>query len=299
MRSAIVLGHLRRRFARFKLCAHLLQARSKRVNLLLLRVNLATCFEKFVEQHRVDLLIADRFGLAVCIASHQIGIHLGHFLSDQSKGERLRRVVLLVIAEADRLERVEHFTGFLHRLNIVFIPAGRYVTAPKPAAAGYRDRIGVGPNNRLHIGVDVADKAAVAHVRPSSADTNNVTGRGDTVSSVSAQRRVEVAASAISERIVTDSRVAITGDIVPERKITSGRVVDALCVVNERVSAVGRVVEANRVVKECLKAVGRVVFTLCIAKEGSSAIGCIEAAGGVARKRIDPDGGVVLALGIG
>ena len=49
-----VVDHLRRRFARFKsatgrtrcgeLCAHLLQARSKRINLLLLRVNLATCF---------------------------------------------------------------------------------------------------------------------------------------------------------------------------------------------------------------------------------------------------------------
>ena len=32
----IVVDHLRRRFARFKLCAHLLQACSKRFNLLLL-----------------------------------------------------------------------------------------------------------------------------------------------------------------------------------------------------------------------------------------------------------------------
>jgi hypothetical protein len=31
-----IVDHLRRRFARFKLCAHFAQARSKRVNLLLL-----------------------------------------------------------------------------------------------------------------------------------------------------------------------------------------------------------------------------------------------------------------------
>jgi hypothetical protein len=39
--------------AQFNLFGHLLQARSERINLLLLRVNLATCFEKFIEQHRV------------------------------------------------------------------------------------------------------------------------------------------------------------------------------------------------------------------------------------------------------
>jgi hypothetical protein len=56
LRLSVALGivhHLRRRsatadsscgeFARFNLNAHLLQARSKRVNLLLLRINLATC----------------------------------------------------------------------------------------------------------------------------------------------------------------------------------------------------------------------------------------------------------------
>ena len=36
MRSLIVLDHLRRGFARFKLCAHFLQARGERFNLLLL-----------------------------------------------------------------------------------------------------------------------------------------------------------------------------------------------------------------------------------------------------------------------
>ena len=36
----------------------------------------AMLFEELVEQHRVDLLVADRFGLPLGIASHQIGYTL-------------------------------------------------------------------------------------------------------------------------------------------------------------------------------------------------------------------------------
>src|SRR6266545_5630356 len=137
-------------------------------------------FEKLVKQHGVDLLVADRFGLAHGIASHEIGNHLGHFFGDQAKGKRLRGIILLVVTEADRLEPKEHFAGFVHRLDVMFIPARRYVSAAKSSGAGYRDRIRVSPNNGLHVEIGVADIAAAVYVRARCADTDDVTGRGDT-----------------------------------------------------------------------------------------------------------------------
>ena len=84
-----IVDHLRRRFARFKLCAHLLQACSKRFNLLLLAhrvrfqfLNLAVLFEKLVEQHRVDLVVAHAQDFAVLVAHNQVWVYLGYFLGD-------------------------------------------------------------------------------------------------------------------------------------------------------------------------------------------------------------------------
>ena len=80
-----IVDHLRRRFARFNLRAHALQARSKRVNLLLLArdsrlealflfcnnrfqfLHLAMFFEKLVEQHRVNRFVAHGKRFAVGI----------------------------------------------------------------------------------------------------------------------------------------------------------------------------------------------------------------------------------------
>jgi hypothetical protein len=69
----------------------------------------------------------------------------------------------------------------------VFIPARRYVTSAKSAATGYCDRIRIGSNNGLHVGVDVADEATKVHVRTSCADTNNVIGRADPTAGFTAQ----------------------------------------------------------------------------------------------------------------
>jgi hypothetical protein len=78
---------------------HFLQTCSKRFNLPLQTCNsrfqfldFAMFFEEFVEQHRVHLLIANRFGLAVRIASHQIGIHFSYLLGDQAKSNGLRSI---------------------------------------------------------------------------------------------------------------------------------------------------------------------------------------------------------------
>ena len=53
----------------------------------------AMCFEEFVKQHGVDLIVA----LSLGIASHRIGIHLGDMLSDQAEGKCLRGIILFVV----------------------------------------------------------------------------------------------------------------------------------------------------------------------------------------------------------
>jgi hypothetical protein len=71
-------------------------------------------FEEFVKQHRVDLLVANGFGMAFPIASDQIGIYFGYFLGDETKGNGLGRIVILVLTETHKPKRVKHFAGFVH-----------------------------------------------------------------------------------------------------------------------------------------------------------------------------------------
>ena len=54
-----------------------------RLSFLVLRF--AVLFEELVEQHRVHRVVAHGVDLAVVIAHHQIGIHLGYFLGDQAE----------------------------------------------------------------------------------------------------------------------------------------------------------------------------------------------------------------------
>ena len=46
----------------------------------------------------------------------------------------------------------------------MFVAARRDIRAAKSTAAAYRNEIGVGPDCRLNVGIDVADKAAVVHI---------------------------------------------------------------------------------------------------------------------------------------
>jgi hypothetical protein len=105
-------------------------------------------------------------------------MHFGHFLRDQSKGNRLRLIVMLVVAEAYRLESVDRFARSVHGLNIMFVSSRRHVRAAEPAIAVYRDQIWIGANLRLNVGINLADIAAVAHVLSTDADSNHVVGRG-------------------------------------------------------------------------------------------------------------------------
>ena len=126
----------------------------------------------------------------------------------------------------------------------MLIPARRYVTAAKSAAAGYGDRIRIGPNNGLHVGVDVADKAAIVHVRAERADTDNVIGCRNSSTGIEAQGSV-IVPGAVRERIVADSHVAAADGVINESLKTNRRVASTIGVVHECVVAKCVVSETN------------------------------------------------------
>jgi Chaperone of endosialidase len=53
----------------------------------------AVFLEKFVEQHRIDGFVADGLWFAFLVTRDQLRADLSHVLGDQTKGERLRRIV--------------------------------------------------------------------------------------------------------------------------------------------------------------------------------------------------------------
>ena len=78
--EALLIVHrgLRCRFARFKLVAHFLKARSESFNLLLLFgydrslfLHFAMFLEKLIEQHRVHCFVAHAVNLSVSIANYE------------------------------------------------------------------------------------------------------------------------------------------------------------------------------------------------------------------------------------
>ena len=96
-------------------------------------------FEKLVEQHGVDLLVADRVRRALLVANDQVGIYLFHFLGHQPKLRDALRIDLLFVAECDWLQREERFAGLGHGLNFVFEPR-RGGARAQLAVSIYKDR---------------------------------------------------------------------------------------------------------------------------------------------------------------
>ena len=239
-------------------------------------------FEKLIEQHRVDLLVANGFGLSFWIATHQVRIHFGHFLRDQSKGNRLRSIVLLVVAKADRLKLIDRFAGCVHGLNVMFVSARRDVGSAKSAVAVYRNEIWIGANLRLNIRINLADVAAVADVlttdamaitllavvTPSPAPLPKAVLKLPLVLAESARTPQAVLLSPVvlaKKRPVTICRVVLAIGIIME-SLNSGCCVDITDgVANERVHARSGVTEAGSIAVERERAGNRVVVTSGVA----------------------------------
>ncbi len=119
-----IVDHLRRRFACFKLCAHLLdlgrllfhgccKTRNRGFQFL----HLPMFFQKFVEQHRVDRPIAHTLDLSFPIPDRQIGIHLRHLFSNQAIIEALAGIDVLLETVSDWIKHVKCFASCVHRLE--------------------------------------------------------------------------------------------------------------------------------------------------------------------------------------
>ena len=62
------------------------------------------CFAKFIEQHRVHRLIADRVHPMVCVTDHQVRGDFFHFLRHEPELRRAVRVYLGLVPEGDRAQ---------------------------------------------------------------------------------------------------------------------------------------------------------------------------------------------------
>src|SRR6266540_4426942 len=221
-------------------------------------------------QHRGDVLVPYCFCFFEQKTAYEIGSHFGHLLGDEAKGDCLCCIILLVVTKTYGFESIDRFAGFLHRLDIMLIPARRDVGSAKSAAAIYSNKIGIGTDLGLHVRVDLADVAAVAHVLAIDvrANANNAVGRRDAAAGLPAHSRVEAAAGVVKECATTDGGIEVAGGVIGKRVSTDGRVHVAGCVAKERAIAYGSVEVAVGVAKERTTASGSVEAP----KENSSGI---------------------------
>ena len=203
-------------------------------------------FEKLVEQHRIDRLIANGNDFALLVARHQIRIYGGHVLGDKAKIRRARGINLPLVAEANRFKREKRFAGLIHRFDVVLV-ASRGDLEAKFAAGAYSNEDAVSLRRRADVS-DPGDVALASKTYDVLADTDITISR-DIETGLKAQGNVRAAGYVLIECMATD-----------------GRVEDTCCVVNECIITVGRVVVTSCVGKERLKTGGRVVKSGCVAK---------------------------------
>src|SRR6267142_1291078 len=80
--------------------------------------------EKLLEKHRVYLIVTNTVGFSLFVAHNEIGIHLFHVFSHQTKLLCAPRIDLLLVIKADWFKRIERFAGLLHWLNLVLKSLG-------------------------------------------------------------------------------------------------------------------------------------------------------------------------------
>ena len=108
----------------------------------------------------VDLLVVDGREFTILASRHELGIHLGDLLGDQTI---LRRAFPVAVEfEGYWLEPVQRFTGLVHRLNVMFVPLGRVEDADHVKLIDKYCFLGAGVANWLI--EDAADEAGVIKV---------------------------------------------------------------------------------------------------------------------------------------
>src|SRR5260370_24864347 len=81
-------------------------------------------FEKFIEQHRVDRVVANCERLPVAVENYEIRIHFRHVLCDQSELRDSSGIDVVLVAKGHRLEREDRFARLVHRSDVLFETLG-------------------------------------------------------------------------------------------------------------------------------------------------------------------------------
>ena len=74
------------------------------VDSLILCLDSPMRFKKLVEQHGVHRVVAHGVNFAISIAHHEVGVHLSHLLSYESKLRASRGINVVFVTEGDGFE---------------------------------------------------------------------------------------------------------------------------------------------------------------------------------------------------
>ena len=260
----------------------------KPVNLFLLLLHFAMCFQEFVEQHRVHLVVTYAVGLSIFVAHDQIRIYVFYLLGDEAKLRDSLGINFVLVAKGHRFERKDRFACLVHRLDLVL----------ETLRARGHTKLTVGVDNnsctchwyrkdtsdkgaRLSFHIADADRESFAS-DPIVADVNIEIARREVETCHRANGDVVVSGCVIVERCNPSCRIVVAGGVANKRSLTGGRVVVAGRVVEECKSTVGGVLAAACVVKERLVTVSYVFDACRIGKKRERAVGRVSDSNGVA-----------------
>jgi hypothetical protein len=268
-------------------------------------------FEELVEQHVVDLLVVDGHNFTISAPHHELGIHLGDLLGDQTIVRRAFPVA--VVFKGYWFELVQRFTGLVHRLNVVFELSRRRVEdAHVVKLIDKHWHLAAGVANRL--AEDAADEAGVIEGSKRAvtrcADRDAVIDAwSQTAAGLVTDSDVRITVYVVIECVIADRcvkgarrvekhgviahRIILVAGTIQERVAPVG-IVEVSIVIKERKGAESIVVRAAVVMEERFSSNGRVHCSGGISVEGSKTSGRV-GVGGVAIERSITVGGVVTA----
>src|SRR5919204_1750434 len=208
-------------------------------------------FQKLVQQHRIDRVIADTVDLAFIVACDEVWIHLGYFFCD--KAELWCRGFVALVIESNRSECQDRLTGLVHRLNC-FLKAPRGTSCTELPVGIYHHWYGV-IVRRCHA-TNTSDKRFRMFRTVADADRPRLTGYAcvtnidivvayrEIYASAIAQCGVAATRRVVAERIHTVRRIVRSRGILEQCSITGGHVAGARSVVKERSSPKSRIPNA-------------------------------------------------------
>src|SRR5262245_757752 len=258
-------------------------------------------FEELIEQHRVDLIVANAVGFPFFVHCYQRRIHLCYFFSNQTKLGDVGLVVLVV--EGHRFKRENRFTGLVHGVNILLEPlrgdastntelagdrVNRYVATERATTENASDK-------GLRLGsLEANTDGIVIRATTVGANFDIVTTSHNIDTGAAAQRDV-VRTGSVAECVSANGSIVVASCVRFERAKTDAGIIASICVV-KGFKTICRAIVGAGVVNQGLPACRRIAVAACVGKQGLKPVGRVVAAGGVLGKRKLTDGSVEAAF---